>query len=243
MRKTLTLVFLAFVLVACDKHDPVLPGVRVDVFDTGAPRVLNTTIKTLPERAYAQKAEKCPYTQKSDNTIWDGNRKVFSGLATNTFVDIARSPLCAGGYVYAGLSTGELVKINPKNRSIMWIADIYRQSNMMGGASVLDIIAPAVVYSGYVYAGGLGGAFCKISNESGNQQWCTNIGTAHPFIIAGDAAFVVDTDDNLDAIRLRDGAIYWQTAVKKSVAPEYADKIIRVGTETFDATNGAPIKD
>lgn len=241
MRKILAVAFSVFALVACDKHDPILSGTRLSVFDTDAPRVLNTEIKNLPVAVQNAKND-CKYEQRSDNTIWDGNRKIFSGFATNNFVAGTRTPVCAGGFVYAGLSTGELVKINPKNRQVLWVADVYRQSNMMGGASVLDIIAPAVVRGGYVYAGGLGRAFCKISDTDGAAKWCIDIGVEHPFIIAGDVAFVVDTDNNLNAVRLRDGALYWRTAVKKPRAPEYSDKTIRVGNETFDATTGTAIK-
>jgi outer membrane protein assembly factor BamB len=238
MRKILGPVFLMFLLVACDKHDPVLPGTRVDVFDTGAPRVLNIAVKNLPENVTATKAKDCPYVQRSDNTIWDGDRKIFSGFQTTNFVTGTRTPVCAGGYIYAGLSTGELVKVNPKNRELMWIADVYRPSNMTGGASVLDIIAPAQIFGGYVYVGGLGGAFCKISDATGVPQWCTNIGVEHPFVIVGDVAYVVDTDNNLNAVRLRDGALYWRVAVKKASAPEYINKTVRVGGETFDAADG-----
>ena len=163
-------------------------------------------------------------------------------MPTNTFVDIVRSPVCSGGYVYAGLSTGELVKFNPKNRQVVWIADVYRQSNMMGGASVLDVIAPAVIYGDYVYAGGLGGVFCKISDESGAVQWCINIGVEHPFVVADSVAYVVDTDDNLNAVRLRDGALYWRTAVKKSAVPEYSNGIVSVSGEKFNAADGSVVK-
>lgn len=237
MRKYLALLLIV-VLGACDKHDPILSGTRIDVFDIGAPRVLDATINNLPDIAYVQNTSDCPYVIKPDNTIWSGDNKIFSGLATDNVVSGTRPPVCRGGFVYAGLTTGELVKVNPKNRQIMWIADVFRPTNMTGGAAVLDIVAPAQIVSGYVYAGGLGGAFCKIADASGTPQWCTWIGTAHPFVIAGNAAYVVDTDKKLSAVRLRDGAIYWRAAVKKSMAPQYADKTVYVGDEKFDAATG-----
>lgn len=242
MRKILTTIFLACLVVACDKHDPILSGTRIAIFDTGAPRVLNATVKNLPETSSKTKGASCKYVQRNDNTVWDGDRKIFAGLATNTFVNSVHKPVCAGGYVYAGLSTGELVKFNPKNRQVVWIADVYRQSNMMGGASVLDVIAPAVIYGDYVYAGGLGGAFCKISDESGMTQWCINIGVEYPFVIADSVAYVVDTDGNLNAVRLRDGALYWRAEVQKSAAPEYSNGIVSVSGEKFNAADGSVVK-
>ena len=52
----------------------------------------------------------------------------------------------------------------------MWIADVYSASNMTGGASIVDIVAPIVPYNRAVYAGGLGDAFCKINaNMTGSR--------------------------------------------------------------------------
>jgi len=241
-RKSFILIGVALAVSACDKHDPILPGVRNSIFDTESINVLNTSVQNVPDDATLIKYDDCPYTQKSDNTIWDGERKIFSGFATNNYVSGKRNPMCNNGYVYAGLSTGELVKLNPRNRQITWIADVYRQTNMTGGASVLDIVTPPQIYKNYVYVGGLGGAFCKISDKTGNTAWCTGIGTAHPFIIADETIYLVDTDNRLDAVRMRDGAIYWRSAIKKSYAPEYKNKTIIVGDEVFNPETGELIK-
>ena len=238
MKKVAIFVVCAIALCACDKHDPILPGERVGIFATGNLRVLNTPVPNAPESIAEYESADCAYTLDNQNTIWDGERKVFAGFPTNNYVTGQRFPVCDGGFVYAGLSTGELVKVNPKNRQIAWIADVYRQSNMMGGASVLDIIAPIQVLGKYVYAGGLGGAFCKISNATGTAAWCADIGVEHPFLVANDVAYVLDTDNYINAIRLRDGAIYWRTLTATPVAPKYENKTIITGTERFNAETG-----
>lgn len=241
MRKTAIFIVGTLALVACDKHDPILPGERSDIFNTNTLNVLNENVPNAPEDIKPIEPLECPYTQKSDNTVWDGERKIFSGFATGNSVAGTRQPVCSGKYVYAGLSTGELVKINPGNRRIVWIADIYKPSNMTGGASVLDIVAPVQIHGKYIYVGGLGDAFCKILESTGTPVWCTDIGVEKPFLIADDVAYVVDTNKNLNAIRLRDGAIYWRTAVKKLRTPKYKNKTIIVGGEKFDAENGKKI--
>ena len=229
------------VLCACDKHDPILPGERINIFATDRVRVLNTSVPDAPENIDEKQIAECPYTQDTKNTVWDGDKKIFAGFATSNYVVGDKKPVCNDDFVYAGLSTGELVKVNPKNRQIAWIADIYRQSNMTGGASVLDIIAPIQFNGKYVYAGGLGGAFCKISDETGMTAWCADIGVEYPFIIANDVAYVLDTDNNLDAIRLRDGSFYWRVSVEKPTMPKYKDKTIIVGHEKFNAETGERI--
>ena len=150
-KNILLLIIVSWVISACNKHDPILPGVRSSIFETDTTNVLNILVPDAPENITPITYEDCPYVQKSDNTIWNGDKKVFSGFATNNYVSGTRQPICNDGFVYAGLSTGEYVKINPRNRQIMWIADVYRQSNMTGGASVLDIVAPAQIYKNYVY--------------------------------------------------------------------------------------------
>lgn len=229
-------------VAACDKHDPILPGERSNIFNIKTLDVLNENIPNAPENIVAVEPVDCPYTQKNDNTVWDGERKIFSGFATGNSVAGTRMPVCNGKYVYAGLSTGELVKINPQTRAIVWIADVYRPSNMTGGASVLDIVAPIQIHGKYVFVGGLGDAFCKISDATGTAAWCTNIGVEKPFIITDTVAYVVDTEKKLNAVRLRDGAIYWRRSVKKSRTPKYENQVITVGDEKFDAESGDIIK-
>lgn len=238
MRRVAFVLSCLVLVGACSKHDPILPGDRSAIFSGSRVRVLNTPIENLPENIDAQVATKCPYRQDASNIIWDGERKIFSGFSTPNSVQSSQTPVCDGKYVYAGLTTGELVKINPKTRVIAWIADIYRPSNLTGGASVVDITAPIVVRGDVVYAGGLGDAFCKINASSGAKKWCADIGVGTAFIVTDDASFVVSTDGNLYAIRNSDGAAYWRTAVKKQVAPQYANGIITVGREKFDAKNG-----
>lgn len=226
-------------LGACSKHDPILPGTRSAIFATNAPVVLNQSITDLPATTVAGDADaNCPYTQDASNVIKNGDRKIFSGFPTPNSVHSNMRPVCSGKYVYAGLTTGEVVKVDTKTRNIVWIADVFRPSNMTGGASVVDIVAPIMLHNGTVYAGGLGDAFCAINATSGVKKWCTYIGTAHPFVITNAAAFVVGTDNNLYAVRMRDGAIYWRAAVNAQSVPTYGDGTVTVGRQKFDAATG-----
>ena len=229
-------------LAACDKHDPILPGERTSIFNTTNIKTADTKIASLPDTAYEMPKIDCPYTQDSNNTVWRDERKIFIGFPTTNSVKNNAIPVCSGKFIYAGLTTGELIKINSTNRQIVWIADIYRPSNMTGGASVLDIVAPIVVRDKDVYVGGLGDAFCKVNATSGVKTWCAEIGTAKPFIIAGDAIFVVATDGKLYALRNKDGASYWAVDIKKQSTPKYENGIITIGHEKFDGITGKTIK-
>lgn len=238
MRKTVAVICCALGLLACDKHDPVLPGVRTAIFDVARPDVKNQTITDVPENAFLADNSNCPYTQDSSNIIWQGERKVFSGFPTSNTVKSNMKPVCDGGYLYAGLTTGEVVKINPKTRQILWIADVYRASNLTGGASMVDIVTPPVPYKNAIYAGGLGDAFCRLSASSGAKVWCHEIPVSVPFVIAGNYVFVVSDDGNLYAVRQSDGGIYWRTRISERVAPKYSQGIVTVGNQRIDVLTG-----
>lgn len=238
MKRIIVASLLSVLLVACDKHDPILPGARTAIFDLSDVTILNSDTPGLSDTAYQMPTIDCPYTIDSENTVWHGTRKVFSGFPTNNSVSGKKTPVCSGKYLYAGLTTGELVKINPKNRQIIWIADIYRASNLTGGASVLDIVAPVIVRDNFVYAGGLGDAFCKINATSGLSSWCTNISVAAPFTIVDDVAFVVGGDKKLYAVRLTDGAVYWATDINQISSVAYSNGVVTVGKQKIDAKTG-----
>ncbi|MDE6571129.1 MAG: PQQ-like beta-propeller repeat protein [Alphaproteobacteria bacterium] len=242
MRKTaISLAMLGGLMAACSSHDPILPGDRTAIFDTANLTILNTEIPNAPTDAPEPVATDCPYTRDTSNVVWMGDRKIFSGFATPNFVKSDAQPICHGGFVYVGLTTGEVVKVNQKNRQIAWIADVYRPSNMTGGASVLDIVAPIVISGGAVYAGGIGDAFCRINNANGTRTWCVDVGTATPFIVADAVAYVVATDNNLYAINTKNGDIYWRTPIRKQATPHLANGRVTVGRQHFDAATGVEI--
>ena len=49
MRRTSVFILCTLALVACDKHDPILPGERSDIFDTKTLNVLNEPVANVPE--------------------------------------------------------------------------------------------------------------------------------------------------------------------------------------------------
>ena len=238
MRKYALLIFCLSILGACDKHDPILPGVRTAIFDTGnSQNILNTSVP-LTDDAPITNLNECNYTVDNTNTIRDGERKIFVGYPASNSMDIEIKPLCDGGFVYAGLHTGSVIKIAPKNRRISWMADVYSESNLMGGAATVDIVAPLVMDGSYIYAGGMGDAFCKINKDNGNKKWCSTIGTRYPFVVLKNVAYITGLDNYLYAVRLSDGAIYWRTEIKRADAPKYDNKIITIRKQKFDAVTG-----
>ena len=230
-------------MVACSKHDPILPGTRYDIFDNTDINVLNKELPDLSDidRNISGDAN-CEYSQDTSNNIWLKDKKIFSGFATDTVVKNYQSPICAGTFLYTGLTTGEVIKINKNNHRIVWATDVFRANNLTGGASVVDIVAHVGIDGGYVYAGGLGDAFCKLNANNGDKVWCVNISVPVDFIIVDNFAFVVGTDNNLYAVDTKDGSVYWKTEIKKQVKPNYDGKNILVGKQKINYKNGEEIK-
>lgn len=226
-------------VVACSKRDPILPGIRHDIFDNTDVLVLNQELPDLSDSVKNISGdENCEYTQDASNNIKLGDKKIFSGFATGTVVKTNQSPICDGQYLYTGLTTGEVIKINKNNGRLVWTTDVFRANNLTGGASVVDIVAHVGLTNGFVYAGGLGDAFCKLNAQNGDKVWCINISVPVDFIIVDDFAFVVGTDNNLYAINTINGDVYWKTEIKHQIKPIYDGNIIKVGRQKINYKTG-----
>ena len=114
MKKIFVVLLVIFGVVACSKHDPILPGERIDIFDNNDVKIMGAEVPDLSdEMTNIYGDADCEYRQDASNTIWMGDKKIFSGFATAAAVKSNQKPVCDGGVVYTGLSTGEVVKINP----------------------------------------------------------------------------------------------------------------------------------
>lgn len=240
MKRSLAFLLCLFTISACSKRDPILPGVRNDIFDANDIVVQNKEIAELSDTTTNIFGDaNCEYTQDLNNTIRSGDKKIWSGFATNSAVKSKQTPICDEQHIYTGLSTGEVIKINKTTKRPVWVTDVFRANNLTGGASVVDIIARVGIDGKYVYAGGLGDAFCKLNATNGDKVWCLNISVPVDFIMVDDFMFIVDVDNNLYAINKQNGDIYWKTEIKKQTTPKYDGKYIIVGKQKINYKDGS----
>ena len=153
-----------------------------------------------------------------------------------------QSPICVGNFIYTGLSNGSVIKLNKSNKNVVWQTDVYKENGFTGGSDIIDIIAHVGFDNGYVYAGGLGDAFCKINANNGNKIWCLDISVPVDFIMVDNFVFVIGGDNNLYAINTNRGEVYWKTEVKKQIKPKYDGKIITVGKQYINYKTGVLFK-
>jgi len=236
---------------SCSKHDPILPGDRTPVFPSDEQITSKGNIpESVLSDSFAKIAVAAPqtqFTQNLNNEIFDVSdsanpRKIFAGFPSDSKINVSHAPLFFENYVFAGLTTGEVVKVNPKNREVAWVADVYKSVDMLGGNTVLDIVAPIIIDNERLFAGGMGGEFCSLKITTGDKKWCREIAVAVPFQIAGDLAFVVGTDDTLSALDANRGEIYWKAKIQKQSTPKLMSSdgkyFVIVGKEKFDAQTG-----
>lgn len=234
---------ICLAIVGCSKHDPILPGERYDIFDNSDIKVIDKDVPALSDTVKNIYGDSdCDYRQDEKNTILLGDKKIFRGIATDNSVKNNQKPICVGNFLYTGLSTGEVIKLNTKNNQIVWTTDVYKETNLTGGSGVVDIVARIGADKNFVYAGGLGDAFCKLKSINGDKVWCVNISVPVDFILIDDFAFVVGADNNLYAINTVDGSVYWKTNIEKQKTPKYDGTNIIVGREKINYSNGKIVK-
>ena len=243
LKKVFAFFMICLAMAGCSKHDPILPGERYEIFGNSDIKTVDKDLPALSDTAKNIYGDSdCDYRQDEKNTIWLGDRKVFRGIATDNSVKNNQKPICVGNFLYTGLSTGEVIKLNRNNNQIVWVTDVYKETNLTGGSGVVDIVARVGVDKNFVYVGGLGDAFCKLKSTNGDKVWCVNISVPVDFILIDDFAFVVGSDNNLYAINTADGSVYWKTKVKKQKTPKYDGTNIIVGREKINYSNGEIVK-
>ena len=189
------LLFALLFLGACSTPDPILEGDRSPIFKQDALVVLDEKVLDLGN---VLTPTNCEYAVDANNRIWHGNVRIFSGLPTEAKIKVDKKTACNGKNVYAGLSTGELVKVNATSREMAWAVDIFQPFSPTKNAMFLDIIATPVYHAGFVYAGGLGNQFCKVRDSDGKKIWCLPVA-----VVA-----IVKSTDKFHVIKSADGAMY-----------------------------------
>ena len=110
MKKFIGFCLCTVAMFGCSKHDPILPGVRHEIFDSGDIIVSNKSLPDLSENEKNISGDaNCDYRQDATNSVWNGNKKIYSGFASNTIVNSNQSPICVGNFVYTGLSNGSVI--------------------------------------------------------------------------------------------------------------------------------------
>jgi len=238
VKKLFLTLISVLLLVSCAEQDPILDGKRRAIFETEKITVLNKNINLSDDTTIVTNDKKCPYVQDKSNVIWKDKTKIFTGFSSKHFVESGQSPICVGNYLYTGLTTGEVIKINVNTHRVEWMTDVFKLNSITGGSGIVDVVAHVVKDGDFIYAGGLGDMFCKIRSYDGEKVWCVDISVPVDFTVVSEAVFVVGADNMLYALDKKNGTAYWKTEIKKQAKPIYQNRLLIVGSQKINAVNG-----
>jgi outer membrane protein assembly factor BamB len=147
--------------------------------------------------------------------LWD-----YIGIGEVTGLLGAASPGANTDIVVPVFSSGEITAIRVENGSVAWSDNLANISRLGGGLeSLSDIKAMPVLHKGLVIAISFSGKMVAIDQATGARVWQRDIaGTQMPWV-TDNLVFVQSSNNELIALSLIDGRIFW---IKQ--LPKYEDE-------------------
>lgn len=122
------------------------------------------------------------------------------------------TPTIAHGAAIVGDDNGKVNAYFIKDGQLIWQQRISQPSGSTEIAKLNDIDTTPVVEGGLVYAVGYNGDFVAIDLSNGQVVWHKELGSTHSFAVDNNKIFVVDQDDNVQALAKNGGAVLWKQA-------------------------------
>lgn len=153
----------------------------------------------------------------------------YAGVSESTNLLGSASPAADNTLVVLPLSSGEVFGLRPENGQVVW-ADSLSSVRRVGALSAIsDIRALPVISKGVVYAISYSGRLVAINQVSGERIWQREIGGSEMPWVAGDAVYVLTTEQQLVALSRDSGGIYWVEPLQRYADQDRTDPIIWSG--------------
>lgn len=121
------------------------------------------------------------------------------------------NPAVSGGTVVVPFSSGEVMALDVKEGTPLWIDAVNRSYRTQALSGLADVTASPVIANGVVYATSIVGRTIAVSLKTGERIWEQDAGSVHTPVIAGDAVFLIDLQDRLVALDRKEGTPIWST--------------------------------
>jgi outer membrane protein assembly factor BamB len=155
---------------------------------------------------------------EADGTLlWD-----YTGLSEGTGLIGSASPAANSEIVVPVFSSGEVSALRVENGAVTWSESLGSLQNFGGLASLSDIKALPVIDQGLLITMNFSGRIAAIDIRTGTRIWEREIGGSDTPWVAGDAIFVLSSDNHLIALNRKNGLIHW---VKKLPTFENPEKL------------------
>ncbi|MGH1455977.1 MAG: PQQ-binding-like beta-propeller repeat protein [Alphaproteobacteria bacterium] len=140
----------------------------------------------------------------------------------------AASPAADNTIVVPVFSSGEITALRVENGSVAWSDNLANVSRLGGGLeSLSDIKAMPVINKGLVLAISYSGKMVTIDQTTGARVWQRDIAGSQMPWVSGNLVFVLATNNELVALSLIDGRIFWVKQLPKFEDEKDRDDPIR----------------
>ncbi len=179
---------------------------RLPAPSRAAPTILSgrVYVSTIDSRLVALDA-------KDGTSLWE-----YVGINETTGLLGAASPAANNEIVVPAFSSGELTALRIENGSVAWSDNLASVRNYGGGLeSLADIKGMPVIHQGIIVAISFGGKLVAIDERTGTRIWQREISGAQTPWVTGNTLFVISTDNQLIALNLLNGSIFWVEQLKQ----------------------------
>lgn len=153
----------------------------------------------------------------------------YAGVSETTNLLGSASPAADQSLVVLPLSSGELFGLRPENGQVVWQDNLSAMQQVGILSSIADIRGLPIIDQGVVYAASFSGRMVALDRVTGKRLWQRSIGTASTPWTAGDAIFVVTSDQQIVALSRQDGGVYWMTQLQAHEKSDRTDPVVWTG--------------
>ncbi len=171
-----------------------------------APTVLGgrVFVSTVDSRLIALSA-------KDGASLWE-----YTGVSETAGLLGAASPAANNDIVVPVFASGEITALRVENGAVAWSDNLSNVRRYGGGLeSLSDIKAMPVLTKGLVIAISFGGKLVAIDERTGTRIWQREIGGSQTPWVAENHIFVLSSENQLIALSLIDGSIFWIKELKR----------------------------
>ncbi len=173
---------------------------RLPTPSRAAPTVLDGRlfVTTIDSRLVALSA-------KDGTGLWE-----YNGIGETAGLLGAASPGANADIVVPVFSSGEVTALRVENGSVAWSDNLASVRKYGGGLeSLSDIRAMPIVDRGIIIAVSFSGKLAAIDERTGTRIWQKEISSLQTPWVAGNLLFVLSSDNQLVALSMVDGSIFW----------------------------------
>jgi len=151
------------------------------------------------------------YHTGTGEMLWD-----YTGYEEITNLLGAPSPAVDRNIVVATFSSGEIFAFRTENGKMIWGDNLSNLSQTGALTKISDIRGLPVIDKGIVYAVSYGGRMVAIDERTGARIWQREIGGSETPWAAGNAVYILTSDQKLVALSRHSGDVQWITKLRGS---------------------------